>query len=137
MDDMETEQNQFTGKPQKNSQNSSYFNGKIGENRAAAFLEQAGFIIIARNFRCKTGEIDIVALHDQILVFIEVKAWSTYSVENLEYGINKKKQKKIIETAKLFLADHGKYRESTVRFDVVFVHADNITHIKSAFTENS
>jgi putative endonuclease len=136
MDVMETGKDQITGKKQESSQNSSYKSGKTGEDRAARFLEQAGCVIIERNYRCLTGEVDIIVLEDQILVFVEVKAWSTYSMENLEYGINKKKQKKIIETAKFFLRDHRKYIETSVRFDVVFVGADNITHIRSAFTES-
>jgi putative endonuclease len=109
--------------------------GKQGEDRAAAALEQAGMTIITRNFRCKAGEVDIVALDGEAIVFVEVKAWSSYGIENLEYGINEKKQRRIIETAKYFLSIYRKYNYMTVRFDVVFVSPDAITHLASAFME--
>ncbi|GHV70466.1 UPF0102 protein [Spirochaetia bacterium] len=91
--------------------------------------------IITRNFRSRTGEVDIVALDGEAIVFVEVKAWSSYGIENLEYGINEKKQRRIIETAKYFLSIHRKYNYMAVRFDVVFVSPDAITHLASAFME--
>ncbi|GHT48954.1 UPF0102 protein [Spirochaetia bacterium] len=129
---------------------SKYSRGQAGENSAAVFLLNSGFDIIGRNYRSPVGEIDIIAVQkngdqsdnnreaekNDILVFIEVKAWSTFSMENLQYGINKKKCKKIVETAKYFLQKHRKYIESSIRFDVVFIDTTKITHIKSAFTEN-
>lgn len=110
--------------------------GKQGEDRAAAFLEAAGLRVVGRNIRCQSGEIDIVAVDGDVLVFVEVKAWSTYAIENLEYGINEKKQRRIIETSKYFLENHREYRDMSIRFDVVFIQADAVTHIVSAFTEN-
>jgi putative endonuclease len=110
--------------------------GNRGEDRAAAFLEAAGFRIIARNARSPAGEIDIIALDNDTLVFVEVKAWTAYSIENLEYGINKKKQQRIIETSKFFLRNHREYRDMSIRYDIVFIQADAITHIASAFMES-
>jgi putative endonuclease len=110
--------------------------GNRGEDRAAAFLEAAGFSIIARNVRSPAGEIDIIALDDDVLVFVEVKAWTAYSIENLEYGMNKKKCQRIIETSKFFLRNHREYRDMSIRYDIVFIQADAITHIASAFTES-
>jgi putative endonuclease len=110
--------------------------GNRGEDRAAAFLEATGFRIIARNVRSPACEIDIIALDNDILVFVEVKAWSAYSIENLEYGINKKKRQRIIETSKFFLRNHREYRDMSIRYDIVFIQADAITHIASAFTES-
>ncbi|GHU05332.1 UPF0102 protein [Spirochaetia bacterium] len=109
--------------------------GKKGEDRAAAALEEAGMTIITRNFRSPMGEVDIVALDGETIVFAEVKAWSSYGIENLEYGINQKKQRRIIETAKYFLSIYRKYNYMTVRFDVVFIGPDAITHLASAFME--
>ncbi|GHU42079.1 UPF0102 protein [Spirochaetia bacterium] len=110
--------------------------GKNGEDSAAAYLESAGFLIIDRNFRSKTGEIDIIALDHGTLVFVEVKAWKSYAIENLEYAIDFKKQRKIIETAKCFLLKHREYRETAVRFDVVFLRQDAVTHLAAAFMES-
>jgi putative endonuclease len=110
--------------------------GKKGEDRAAAFLEAAGLRIIGRNIRSQAGEVDIVALDGDTLVFVEVKSWTAYTIENLEYGIGEKKQQRIIETAKHFLKNHREYRDMSIRFDVVFIQADAVTHIVSAFTES-
>jgi putative endonuclease len=109
--------------------------GREGEDRAAAVLEAAGMSIIARNVRFKTGEIDLVALDGDVIVFVEVKTWSTLGIENLRYGIDKKKQRRIIETAKYFLFSHREYNCMAVRFDVVFVGPEAITHLVSAFME--
>jgi putative endonuclease len=110
--------------------------GKAGEDKAARLLEEAGFRIIQRNFCSKVGEVDIIAEDHGILVFVEVKSWSTYGFENLEYAINKKKQKKIVQTAKIFLENYREYSSNQVRFDVVFIGPDFVRHLASAFMES-
>ena len=109
--------------------------GKAGENRAAQALESAGLSIIARNFRSRTGEIDIIALDGDTLVFAEVKNWSAYNIEDLPYSLNRKKQYRIIETAKYFLSINRQYYGRAIRFDVVFVGKETVTHLASAFME--
>jgi putative endonuclease len=109
--------------------------GKEGEDRAAGALVAAGMGIIARNFRCQAGEIDIIALDGDTLVFAEVKAWSAYGIENLAYSISPKKQHRIIETAKYFLSVNRQYYGRAIRFDVVFVDKEAVTHLASAFME--
>jgi putative endonuclease len=111
------------------------FQGREGENRAAAALEARGMRIVARNFRSRGGEIDIIALEKETLVFVEVKTWAHYGLEDLGRGINEKKQRRIIETAKYFLLEHRKYNEMAIRFDVVFIGPHDIVHLASAFTE--
>jgi len=118
--------------------------GKKGESDAVTALEAAGMNIIARNYRSKYGEVDIIAMDKEILVFAEVKAWSAYGFDNLHHGINIKKQQKIIKTAKYFLFENREYNNMTIRFDVIFVnpkapngsYAPAITHLASAFTES-
>ena len=110
--------------------------GHKGEAKAAQELEQAGMQIITRNFRCPCGEVDIIAQDHETIVFVEVKTWSVYGIENLQYSINAKKQRRIIETAKYFLSGNRKYNEKTIRFDVVFVGKETITHLASAFMES-
>ncbi|MDR0452108.1 MAG: YraN family protein [Treponema sp.] len=115
--------------------------GRDGESRAAAYLEACGLTIVARNIRSFCGEVDLVALEGQTLVFVEVKAWSAYSFESLSYGIGRQKQRRIIETAKYFLSVHREYNSMAVRFDVVFINpaaapdSGAITHLRAAFTE--
>jgi putative endonuclease len=116
--------------------------GKKGEERAAEALESAGMKIISRNYRKKTGEIDIIALDGETIIFVEVKTWSVFSIENLQYSIDAKKQQKIIKTANFFLSENRKYSNMAIRFDVVFVKKDKkpegfqLTHLASAFTES-
>ena len=109
--------------------------GRTGEDKAALFLENKGMKIINRNFRHRGGEVDIIAIERETLVFIEVKTWSIYSIEALEQGLDLKKQRRIIETAKYFLSVHREYRYMAVRFDVVFITPQEITHLASAFME--
>ena len=109
--------------------------GKKGEERAVQALESAGLSILARNFRSQAGEIDIIALDGETLVFAEVKAWSAYGMENLSYSLSSKKQRRIIETAKYFLSINRQYYGRAIRFDVVFVGKEAVTHLASAFME--
>ena len=109
--------------------------GKNGEERAVESLQAAGMSVIARNFRSRTGEIDIIALDGETLVFIEVKAWTALGMENLAYSLNPKKQGRIIETAKYFLSIYRQYYGRAIRFDVVFVGKEAVTHLASAFME--
>ena len=109
--------------------------GKKGEEQAVSALKAAGMQIIAQNYRCKTGEIDIIALDGETVVFVEVKAWSFYGMENLQYSIDIRKQNKIIKTAKYFLLENRQYSKMSNRFDVVFVKNNSITHLASAFME--
>jgi putative endonuclease len=128
--------------------------GKKGEECAAAALESAGMKIIGKNYRSKYGEIDIIALDGETVVFAEVKTWSVFGLENLQYSINNRKKHKIIKTANFFLSENRKYSNMAIRFDVVFVKNNRIsvesneserfkefngfqiTHLASAFTES-
>ena len=110
--------------------------GKNGEDRAAAYLEAKGLRILARNIRSRTGEVDLVAIDGETLVFVEVKTWSTYTVDSLQQGISPKKRRRIIETAKYFMAVHREYNCMAVRFDIVFISPDRIVHLDFAFTED-
>jgi len=109
--------------------------GREGEDRAAEALEKTGMKIVARNFRMQGGEIDIIATDDDVLVFVEVKAWSSFGIDNLAYSVNAEKQSRIIETAKYFVCTNRQYERMAIRFDVVFVGKEGITHLASAFME--
>ena len=112
--------------------------GAEGESLAAVVLQEKGMELIGRNIRCKTGEIDLVLLDGDVLVFTEVKNWPVYGMENLRFAVNEKKQRRIIETAKYFLASHREYSNSSIRFDVVFLQPGKpMVHLVSAFTESA
>ncbi len=99
--------------------------GKKGEDCAVRFLEQQGYEIVDRNYRGYRGEIDIVARENETIVFVEVKTWDSFGVDELEYAINKEKQARIEKTAKHYLHVHDEFRELVVRFDVIFLSSEN------------
>ena len=112
--------------------------GTSGENKAADFLLSRGYEIIARNWRTRYGEIDIIALYEGILVFAEVKTLPSGDLETLSHELNLRKQKRIIETAKFFLAKYRQYSNSKIRFDVLVVDMpqfEPVYHIADAFSE--
>lgn len=109
--------------------------GKQGEEYASKYLQEKGYKIIRRNFKCKQGEIDVIAKDKDEYVFIEVK-----TRQNLHYGmpseaVTKKKQKHIWNATKYYLYSH-KLQNKFIRFDVieVFKTKENfyINHIKQA-----
>ena len=111
---------------------------QAGEDRAAKFFEEKGFTVVARNFRSRRGEIDIIAVQKNLLVCAEVKTWSKVKMDGIEYSIDYKKQKASLAACRFFLLKYPEYAESVIRFDVVFIDAENgvLRHIKDAFTES-
>ncbi|MFO7896260.1 MAG: YraN family protein [Candidatus Cloacimonadales bacterium] len=113
--------------------------GNQGENLAAEFLENQNFQIIARNYHSCYGEIDLIAIDSDELVFIEVKTRSS-SLENALTSISKSKQNKLYKTAAVYLASHPRYEEWFTRFDVVVVLSQQnqdqpkIEHLVNAFS---
>jgi len=92
--------------------------GDRGENMAAKYLRNHGFKIIARNFKCMMGEIDIVAREGKTLVFVEVKT-RTADDPTPEEQVNATKQHQITKVAKFYLSRYGV--QPAARFDVVAV----------------
>ncbi len=112
--------------------------GNYGENVAAEFLLKNGYEICTRNFRTNQGEIDIIALKGECIVFVEVKTLPNGNAELLSHVLNERKQKRIVKTAKRFLSIHRQYSNSYIRFDVIVVDMPSLPkvyHIENAFTE--
>ncbi len=117
---------------------STHQKGTDGEDKAVGFLISENYSIVARNWRTRYGEIDIIAFKDDTLVFAEVKALPSGQLETLAHELNKRKQKKIVETAKFFLLNHREYSNSKIRFDVLVVDMPSLPsvyHIVDAFSE--
>ena len=111
--------------------------GKLGEDSAAKFLEDCGNEIVAKNFRIRSAEIDIVAKDGRTLIFAEVKTLSNINHGLPAEAVNLRKQKKIIEAASVFLQDE-KFSDCACRFDVIEVYVNDgkvkqIRQIKNAF----
>lgn len=99
--------------------------GAPAESLAAAFLERAGLKILERNYRCRFGEIDLVARSGPVLVFIEVRARSTERFGGAAGSITAAKRRRVVAAARHYLATHRP--ERPCRFDVVLVRGREAT----------
>jgi putative endonuclease len=114
--------------------------GRIGEDAAATFLERRGYRIVARNWRCRSGELDIVAEQGDALVFVEVRTRRpTGTFGTAKESVDYRKQRQVREVAQVYLGQTKRY-EAKLRFDVIAVElsaeaeADPaIEHIEHAF----
>ena len=111
--------------------------GQVGEKHAARFLRRHGYRIVKRNYRCTTGEIDLIALDGATIVFVEVKTRSSREHADPQDAVTPGKQRRLTRGAKAFLAQtHSS--ERACRFDVVAITLDGkkpleIKHIQDAF----
>ena len=94
--------------------------GKRGEDLAAAFLAENGYRILARNWRCSLGEIDIIAAEGTELVFVEVKSRTSDLFGAPELSVNPRKQKKLASLALCYITEQS-YHNRDASFDVVTV----------------
>ena len=94
--------------------------GSVGEKLATKFLQRKGYKIIDRNFRSRLGEIDIIALEDDTLVFIEVKTRWTKEYGPPEEAVTPRKIRSIVKTGQYYKLLHPEYPEA-LRIDVVTV----------------
>ena len=93
--------------------------GDRGEAMAAEYLRENGYEIITANYRCRLGEIDIIAKKDGFLVFTEVKTRSPGAIALGREAVGSAKQERIIETASLFMQKNN--YDLQPRFDVAEV----------------
>jgi len=104
------------------------------ESLAAEYLKRRGFRIIRRNFYCRGGEIDLIALDGDSLVFVEVKYRRTDTFGNPLEAVNATKQKRICRAASYFCVRYGYSMDRSFRFDVVAILGNGkITHVENAF----
>ena len=110
--------------------------GVLGEEHARAELERRGYVIVARRYRTRHGEIDIVARDGDMLVFVEVKARTSGSFGDPEEAVTRQKQQRVVWMAVDYLA-RQRLGEVACRFDVVSVQAETspptVTVIPDAF----
>jgi putative endonuclease len=106
--------------------------GRRGERAAARFLLRQGFDVLARRFRGRTGELDVIAFEKDMLVFIEVKTRSSGAFGEPWEFVDWRKRQSLRRTAEEFIADHdlGQY---AYRFDIVSVIGKDISLYRNAF----
>lgn len=114
--------------------------GDAYEDAAAQLILAAGLEIVERNFSVKAGEIDIVAIEQEQLVFVEVRARSNRNFAGAAASVNLRKQQRLIKTAQWYLQRRPQWANLPCRFDVIAFEppqsgAEAQVHwIRSAFT---
>ena len=96
--------------------------GERGESLAAALLESLGFRIVAKNHRCRRGEVDLIAEKGELLVFAEVRARGTDAFGGPEETVDARKQERVVIAARDFLMRAPReLQERAMRFDVIAI----------------
>jgi len=103
------------------------------EQRAVEYLKQLNYHILECNYHAKTGEIDIVAMDEEYLVFVEVKYRRTTKIGFPEEAVDYRKRKHITRTAKAYLVKFQLSEFTPCRFDVIVILDNEVKLIKNAF----
>lgn len=112
--------------------------GQRGEKAAAKYLRRKGYRIIAHSHRQRLGEIDLIALDRQCIVFVEVKTWRNDDKADPSEAVDYRKQEKLTRAGLVYLKQHD-LLESPARFDVVSIvwpaedKHPRIRHFENAF----
>ena len=111
--------------------------GEPAENLAASFLEREGLEILERNYRCKAGEIDLIAQNGKTLVFVEVRARTSKKFGGAAESITASKRARVIRAAKYYLVRHK--IDKACRFDVVLVSGNDqrVEWLSGAFSDDA
>ena len=106
--------------------------GRRAETQAAAYLQSQGLRILARNWRCRFGEIDLVARDATTVVFAEVRARASRAFGGAAESIDSAKRRKLIAAANLFLS--ARRLDAPCRFDALLIEGDGrIEWVRDAF----
>jgi len=109
--------------------------GREGEDRAARFLTKQGYRILERNYSTRSGEIDLIALHDGAVVFVEVKTRTSDAFGAPELAVTPRKQQRMVKTALAYIK-YKKLHQVPCRFDVVAISTaaeQDVELIQNAF----
>lgn len=101
--------------------------GAVGEVAAARFLREKGYTILSSNYRCRQGEIDIIATIDGYIVFVEVKTRRQDALYSPREAVTVAKQRRLIQTSAIYLSKYPSPLQP--RFDVIEV----VTSVASAY----
>ena len=107
--------------------------GKRGEAQAAVFLEQHGLKVVARNYRCRGGELDLVCREGRTLVFVEVRERRSLRFGGAAASVDFRKRQRLTRAAQRYLALAFGPKPPPCRFDVVAFEAGEPHWIKAAF----
>lgn len=107
--------------------------GSAYEAVAASYLTARGYRVLERNFRCRQGEIDLIARDGRYLVFVEVKYRRSLAKGDPAEAVGPAKQKRIRQAAAFYLYSRGLTCDTPCRFDVVAITGEETALIRDAF----
>ena len=112
--------------------------GTASEQLAADYLQARGLVVLARNVRCRAGELDLVCLDGVVLAIVEVRQRARIDFGGAPASVTWRKQRKMIRATQFFLQRQAAWRRHVMRFDVLAVEgvpdgAHRIVWIKDAF----
>jgi len=113
--------------------------GSSGEEAAARYLRRKGYRVVSRNYRCRLGEIDLIALKKGTLVFCEVKARNDKAFGEPFEAVSQYKQERLKKLAEMYLLENRSERGLNYRFDVISIlfegrgRIEELIHIENAF----
>lgn len=107
--------------------------GASYEEKAARWLESLGLQVLEKNYRCRQGEIDLIAKDGEYLVFVEVKYRRTSQKGYPAEAVNRQKQRRIAGAAAYYCYAHRIPENQPCRFDVVSILGEEMEYIKNAF----
>ncbi|HZU74330.1 MAG TPA: YraN family protein [Acidimicrobiales bacterium] len=107
--------------------------GAQGEDLAAAWYEGRGYQVVARNWRCRDGEIDLVVRHGRVFVFCEVRARTTDAFGAPVETVTRTKQARLRRLAARWLEDEAGMPALSIRFDVASVLDGRLEVLEGAF----
>ena len=110
--------------------------GQEGERLAEQYLKSKGYKLVARNYRCLSGEVDLIVLDRRVIVFVEVKTRTDERFGSPFEAVERRKQQKMIRAAQFFLHEK-RLHQRDARFDVVGISwpagMPVVEHIENAF----
>jgi putative endonuclease len=107
--------------------------GATGEEQVAAWYSARGYEVVARNWRCREGELDLVLRHGRVFVFCEVKTRTSDAFGIPAEAVGREKQARIRRLAARWLEDEATMSAREIRFDVASVLAGEVEIIEGAF----
>ena len=107
--------------------------GKEQEEQAARYLVEHGFVLLEKNFRSRQGEVDLVGLHENCLVFVEVKYRKNASSGLPEEAVGSQKQSRICLASDYYRLTHPEEESRQIRYDVVAICGEEIHWHQNAF----
>ncbi len=111
----------------------SYEIGVSAEEMAEEYMFNEGYVTIAKRFKTKFGEIDLILQKGELIVFAEVKAKSGEADFEL---ISRRQQKRIMDSAKIFISENEEYNDCDFSFDALIINYPNeVHHVPNAFQE--